>query len=88
MPMINPTAAGTKESLPIDFDCSREGSKRLQIDAAAITPPAKPVRILRTLSLRFLRIKNTQAEPSTVPRKGINIPLNASVIAIYNSPTS
>ena len=50
------------------------GISRLQIDAATITPPAKPVSARCTLRLSSFFIKNTHAEPSTVPRNGISSP--------------
>ena len=50
------------------------GIKRLQIEAAVITPEAKPVSARWMPSRSCLRMKNTQAEPSIVPAKGINRP--------------
>ena len=60
-------------------DCSMAGISRLQMDAATITPAAKPARERCTRSLRDLFIKNTQAEPSAVPKKGIMIPRKVSI---------
>ena len=60
-------------------DCSMAGINRLQMDAATITPAAKPARERCTRSPRDLFIKNTQAEPSVVPKKGIMIPIKVSI---------
>ena len=60
-------------------DCSMAGISRLQMDAATITPAAKPARARCTRSPRDLFIKNTQAAPSVVPKKGIMIPRKASI---------
>ena len=60
-------------------DCSMAGISRLQIDAATITPAAKPASARCTKSPRDLFIKNTHAEPSAVPIKGIKIPNNTSI---------
>ena len=46
--------------------------------AATITPAAKPVRARCTETPSDFFIKNTQAEPSAVPRKGIMIPRKVS----------
>ena len=45
VPSIKPTAAGTKDHFPSPLLCCIAGISRLQIDAATITPAAKPVRI-------------------------------------------
>ena len=55
------------------------GISRLQIEAATITPAAKPARDRRTKSLSDFFIKNTQAAPSAVPKKGIMIPRKVSI---------
>ena len=55
------------------------GISKLQMDAATITPEAKPARDRRTKSLSDFFIKNTQAEPSVVPKKGIMIPRKVSI---------
>ena len=60
-------------------DCSMAGISRLQIDAATITPAAKPARERCTRSPSDFFIKNTQAAPSVVPRKGISIPIKDSI---------
>ena len=54
--------------------CLSAGRIRLQTDAAAITPAAKPVSARRTRPSSFPRRKNTPAAPSDVPRKGIMTP--------------
>ena len=60
-------------------DCSMAGISRLQMDAATITPAAKPARERCIKSLSVFFIKNTQAAPSVVPKKGIMIPRKASI---------
>ena len=60
--------------------CSMAGISKLHTDAATITPAAKPVRARWMPSLRDFFKKNTQPAPRLVPRKGINIPQNASCI--------
>mgnify|MGYP007103708659 CR=1 FL=1 len=65
--------------MPMPSDCSMAGISRLQIEAATITPAAKPARARRTRSPRDFFIKNTQAEPSVVPKKGIMIPKKVSI---------
>ena len=47
-PHQKPIAAGRNASLPLSLDCSIAGIIRLQIDAATITPAAKPVSTRRT----------------------------------------
>ena len=58
------------------------GISRLQIDAATITPAAKPASARCTKSPSDLFIKNTHAEPSVVPIKGINIPKDLKIIGV------
>ena len=65
--------------MPIPSDCSMAGISRLQMDAATITPAAKPARARCTKLPRDFFIKNTQAEPSAVPKKGIMIPRKVSI---------
>ena len=60
-------------------DCSMAGISKLQMDAATITPAAKPARARCTRSPRDFFIKNTQAAPSAVPKKGIMIPRKVSI---------
>ena len=55
------------------------GISRLQMDAATITPAAKPARARCTRSPRDFFIKNTQAAPSVVPKNGIIIPIKVSI---------
>ena len=63
------------------------GISRLQMEAATITPAAKPVRIFCTRGLRDFFIKNTQAAPREVPRNGSKIPL-AVIIHILFPPAA
>ena len=70
MPSRNPMAAGRNASLPRWSDWFMAGISRLQMEAATITPAAKPVSARRSSGFMPLRITNTQAEPSAVPMKG------------------
>lgn len=79
IPIQKPINAGRKDSLPILSDCSIAGISRLQIDAATITPAAKPASERCTISLSDFFIKNTHAEPSVVPIKGISMPIKVSI---------
>ena len=74
--------AGRKDHRPIEADWSIAGTSRLQIEAATITPPAKPVRALVILRLRFFLRKKTQAAPAEVPMKGISKPV-ITVFIVY-----
>ena len=65
--------------MPMPSDCSIAGINRLHIDAATITPAAKPASERCTKSPRDFFIKNTQAAPSVVPKKGIIIPMKGSI---------
>ena len=82
MPIRKPTAAGTKASRPMFSAMSREGLKRLQKEAATMTPAAKPVRILRIPMLISPFRKKTQAEPSVVPAKGIMTPMKVLSVKV------
>ena len=64
--------------------CSIAGSSRLQMEAATMTPAAKPVSARCTISPKLFRIKKTQAAPSVVPAKGISSPCHSS-IGIFSS---
>ena len=77
-PTQKPIRAGRKDSLPIPSDCSIAGISKLQIDAATITPAAKPASERCTKSPSDFFIKNTHAAPSVVPRNGISIPRKVS----------
>ena len=46
MPSQNPRKAGRKAKRPSSVDCSIAGTIKLQIDAATMTPAAKPVSAL------------------------------------------
>ncbi len=49
------------------------------MEAATITPAAKPVRARCTRSPRESFMKKTQAEPAVVPINGIKMPCNTSM---------
>ena len=73
VPIQKPANAGIKDNFPIFSDCSMAGIKRLHIDAATITPAAKPARIFLVFTFSSLRITKTHAEPRVVPKKGSRI---------------
>ena len=78
MPSQNPAAAGRKDQVPRCADCSMAGSSRLQMEAATMTPAAKPVRARWTSELKVFRMKKTQAAPKVVPAKGMSSPFQSS----------
>lgn len=49
------------------------GIRRLHIDAATITPAAKPARIFLVFTFSSLRIMKTHAEPRVVPKKAAEL---------------
>ena len=55
------------------------GISKLQMDPDTITPGAKSARDRRNNYLSIFFIKNTQAAPSVVPKKGIMIPRKVSI---------
>ena len=63
MPAHSPTTAGTKASCPMASDCSMAGIRRLQTDAATMTPAAKPKNTFCVLWESSFRKKNTMAAP-------------------------
>ena len=78
-PNQKPKNAGTNESFPIAADCSIAGIRRLQMEAATITPAAKPANERCTRSPSDFFMKNTQAAPAVVPRNGMNMPRNVCI---------
>ena len=72
-------------SVPRCDDAPIDGIKRLQTDAATITPPAKPFSARVAPSLIPRRIKKTQHAPRHVPIKGIKIPRIISKLKIFTS---
>ena len=68
--------------------CSIAGSSRLQMEAATITPAAKPVSARCTISPKLFRKKKTQAAPSVVPAKGISSPCHSSIGIISSNLTA
>ncbi len=71
IPIQKPANAGTKASLPLSADWAIAGTRRLHIEAATMTPAAKPERARSTEGLMFLFRRNTRAEPAVVPINGI-----------------
>ena len=79
MPSRKPTAAGTtdhEEGAPISID----GISSDHTDAATITPDAKPSKVFCNLTDISSFMKNTKAEPSMVPSRGINSPTMSVII--------
>ena len=70
MPSQNPATAGKKDHRPISAACSIAGTSRLQTDAAAMTPAAKPVKARCRRGFMPLFRKKTHPAPREVPRKG------------------
>ena len=74
IPDIKPTATGTHANFPAVI--SNAGINNDHIDAAIITPAAKPINNFWTfLFISFFLIKNTNPEPNVVPRNGISTPI-------------
>ena len=67
IPSKNPTVAGIHAIIPCSSAISIEGIKSDHIDAAIITPDAKPSKSFSTLLLILFFMKNTIAEPNVVP---------------------
>ena len=82
MPPPKPITAGRKASLPRAEDSSSAGMRRLHIEAATMTPDANPVSPRYTPRSISPRMKNTQAAPREVPRKGINNPQKISIFMV------
>lgn len=71
IPRANPTAAGINASFPSPSAISIDGISSDHTEAATITPAAKPKSVFCTSGLIWFFIKNTQAAPRVVPKKGI-----------------
>ena len=70
IPSQKPTTAGTKDHRPMSAACSIAGSSRLQMEAATMTPAAKPVSARCTISPKLFRIKKDAGRPQRRPGKG------------------
>ena len=75
IPNRKPTAAGNTDHAPFPSSISMAGMSSDQTEAATITPDAKPSKDFCTRSGMSFFIKNTKAEPSIVPSKGISNPI-------------
>ena len=73
-PIQKPVTAGRNAHFPNSADRSMAGISRLQMDAAVMTPAAKPVRPRWIPSDKSRLRKNTHAAPKVVPRKGSSRP--------------
>ena len=80
IPKLNPIAVGSHLISPCSSAISIDGIISDHIDAAIITPAAKPSRSLSTFLFTSFFIKNTIAEPKVVPKKGIKSPIATFVI--------
>ena len=78
MPAQKPTKAGTNANRPISAEASIEGMIKLKMEAATMTPAAKPERARSTVWDTPPRSRNTHAAPSVVPTKGISKPQTTS----------
>ena len=72
IPAKKPTEAGRTDVQPSETVISIEGISKDQTEAATITPDAKPSRAFCSSAGISLFIKNTNADPMTVPAKGIS----------------
>ena len=72
IPMAKPIKAGNQLNLPYrSFDDSIDGIINDQIDAAIITPPAKPNNVFSNFGLILSFKKKTHAAPNVVPINGM-----------------
>lgn len=74
MPAIKPAAAGTTRRKLPSGPLSMAGISSDHTDAATITPAAKPVSSLLSMSGILRRMENTQAAPKVVPARGRSNP--------------
>ena len=74
IPKPTPITAGRNASRPKSAEDSMEGIISDQTLAATMTPLANPRRSFCSFSFICCPIKKTQAEPKTVPKKGIISP--------------
>ena len=86
MPSRNPTAGGNHEIPPFSSAISIAGIRSDHTDAAIMTPDANPSSVFSSFCFISFLIKNTIAEPSTVPENGISIP-NSVFLSIPFSPS-
>ena len=75
MPAINPMAVGIIAILPATMFILTDGSIKDQNDAETITPAAKPRSDFCNFADISLFVRNTTADPSTIPAIGINKPI-------------
>ena len=74
IPRKKPTRTGTTAIFPMSLFISAAGRRSDHTLAATITPAAKPKSKRWTESFILFFIKKTQAEPSVVPKNGIESP--------------
>ena len=84
IPKAKPNAAGNTLHFPIFSLIFMLGIISDQIDAAIITPLAKPINNFSTLGLSLFFVNNTILLPIIVPSKGANKAIN--ILAIIISP--
>ena len=80
MPKRKPTNAGMMRMRPWSSHISIDGMISDHIEAATITPEAKPNKAFCNRAGISLRMKNTNPEPKTVPKSGIKRPNIVPVI--------
>ena len=71
IPARKPTAAGMTDILPMSAHMSMPGMSRDHTEAATMTPEAKPKSDFCTFGGILSFMKNTKAEPATVPINGM-----------------
>lgn len=82
-PNINPIVVGNQVILLCCSAISKDGIIKDHIDAAIITPDAKPNNNFSTLGLILFFIKITIAEPKVVPINGINNPIINPINSLF-----
>ena len=88
MPNKNPTAAGHTAQAPLLSSISMAGMSSDHTEAATITPEANPSSAFCSLTGISPFIRNTKAEPSIVPSRGISNPVVSIVVVILFSQLS
>ena len=90
-PNTKPPPAGSHSGIPSSFACSMLGIKRLQTEAAIITPAAKPRKADCIPCFISLRIKKIVAAPRAVIKNVNPVPIAASIygfVIVIKSPSS
>ena len=86
MPAQKPRKVGRKASCPMALDCSTAGTMRRQMEAATITPAAKPVSARCTLRFKSFFQKEHAGGPGRRADKGDQKPRDDRVHFLPNNP--